>query len=72
MCQSFEVLQITDTIIVRTANIYGGLHQTGQLIGDADKLIAATCLEYGYEIVTNNTAHFDRITGLVVQKWLVS
>jgi tRNA(fMet)-specific endonuclease VapC len=70
MCQSFEVLPLSDAVIVRAANIYGTLHQTGQLIGDADILIGATCLEHGCEIVTNNTSHFSRIPGLVVRNWL--
>ena len=72
MCQSMEVLPLTDAVIVRAADIYGKLHQTGQLIGDADILIAATCLENGCEIVTNNTSHFSRISELVVQNWLVT
>ena len=72
MCQSMEVLPLTDAVIVRAADIYGRLYQTGQLIGDADTLIAATCLENGCEIVTNNTSHFSRISGLVVQNWLVT
>ncbi len=72
MCQSMEVLPLTDAVIVRAAEIYGKLYQTGQLIGDADILIAATCLENGCEIVTNNTSHFSRISGLVVQNWLVT
>lgn len=72
MCQSMEVLSLTDAVIVRAANIYGKLHQTGQLVGDADILIAATCLENGCEIVTNNAAHFSRIPGLVVQNWLAT
>lgn len=72
MCQSMEVLPLTDAVIVRAADIYGNLHRTGQLVGDADVLIAATCLENGCEIVTNNTSHFSRISGLVVQNWLVT
>ena len=72
MCQSVEVLPLTDAIVVRAASVYGGLHQTGQLIGDADILIAATCLECGCEVVTNNTSHFSRVPGLVVRNWLTS
>ena len=70
LCRSMEVLPITDDIIVRAAEIYGKLHQAGQLVGDADILIAATCLEHGCEIVTNNTAHFSRMQGLLVDNWL--
>jgi tRNA(fMet)-specific endonuclease VapC len=72
MCQSMEVLPLTDAIAVRAADIYGALHRAGQLIGDADILIAATCLENDCEIVTNNTSHFNRIPGLTVQNWLAT
>jgi len=72
MCQTMEVLPLTDAVVLCAANIYGKLHQTGQLIGDADILIAATCLDQGFEIVTNNTSHFSRISGLVVQNWLTT
>jgi len=72
MCQAIQVLPLTDAVIVRAGKIYGKLHQTGQLIGDADILIAATCLQDGSEIVTNNTSHFARIPGLVVQNWLAT
>ena len=69
-CSAMTVLPLTDAIIVRGAEIYGKLHQTGKLIGDADILIAATCLENGHDLATNNTAHFSRIDGLVLQNWL--
>ena len=35
LCQSMEVLPLTDDVIVRAADIYGTLHRTGQLVGDA-------------------------------------
>jgi len=70
-CAVMEVLPVNDVIIVRAAEIYGQLHRTGNLIGDADILIAATCLEGGHALVTNNTAHFARIGGSVVENWLV-
>ena len=67
-----EVLPLTDEVIVCAAEIYGRLHRAGQLVGDADILIAATCLENDCEIVTNNTSHFSRIPGLVVRNWLAT
>lgn len=70
LCATMDVLQITDPIVVRAASLYANLRQTGKPIGDADILIAATCLENGHDIVTNNTSHFSRIPGLVVQNWL--
>lgn len=70
LCVSLEILPISDTIIYRASEIYGELYRTGNLIGDADILIAATCLERGFDCITNNTAHFSRVRGLVVGNWL--
>ena len=61
---------IDDAVVVRAASLYGDLHRRGELIGDADILIAATCLEHQCELVTNNASHFARIEGLVLQNWV--
>ncbi len=34
------------------------------LIGDADLFIAATALQQGVTLLTNNRRHFERVTGL--------
>jgi tRNA(fMet)-specific endonuclease VapC len=52
------------------AAIYGQLHQRGQLIGDADLLIAATALENDMALATNNVNHFQRIPVLTLINWL--
>lgn len=70
LCSSLQVLALSDAIIVRAAGIYATLHQNGQLIGDADILIAATALEHGLALATNNTAHHSRIEGLTLENWL--
>jgi tRNA(fMet)-specific endonuclease VapC len=69
-CANNEVLPITDQIIVRAADIYAGLHIGGQLIPDADILIAATALENGLVMATNNVADFTRIANLRIDNWL--
>ena len=71
-CAFNEILPITENIVLRAATIYGELHRQGTLIGDADILIAATAVEYGLTLVTNNTNHFQRIKGLSLQNWLTS
>jgi tRNA(fMet)-specific endonuclease VapC len=65
------VLPITDQIIVRAADIYADLHVHGQLIPDADILIAATALDHGLVMATSNVADFGRISGLRIDNWLV-
>jgi tRNA(fMet)-specific endonuclease VapC len=44
--------------------IAGDLERTGQPIGLADPMIAAIALTHGLEVVTGNTAHFQRIQQL--------
>jgi tRNA(fMet)-specific endonuclease VapC len=46
---------------------WGRLRRQGQLIGDLDLLIAATCVHYGLTLLTNNRRHFDRIEGLSIE-----
>ena len=69
-CVSNEVLPINDGIVIRAADIYADLRTRGQLIGDADILIAATALENGLVLATNNGADFGRISGLQIDNWL--
>ena len=68
-CSESEVLPITDEVIVRAAEIYADLHCSGRLIMDANSLIAATALIGGLTLVTNNTDHFSRDTGLACDSW---
>jgi len=69
-CLSNEVLPLDDEIIVRAADIYADLHVRGQLIPDADILIAATALQNGLVMATNNVAGFGRIRDLQIDNWL--
>lgn len=69
-CARNVILPLADEIIVRAADIYADLRTRGELIGDADILIAATALVHKLGVVTNNTKHFERISGLHVENWL--
>ena len=68
-CQRSVVLPLTDDIIVQAADLYALLHQEGQLISDADILIAATALKHNLVMVTENVNHFRRIPGLSIESW---
>jgi tRNA(fMet)-specific endonuclease VapC len=70
-CQRSEVLPLTDDIIVQAAELYALLYQAGQLISDADILIAATALKHNLVMVTENVHHFRRIPGLAIESWRV-
>jgi tRNA(fMet)-specific endonuclease VapC len=45
------------------------LEQAGQAIGAMDLLIAAHALALAATLVTNNLAHFQRVSGLSVTRW---
>lgn len=42
----------------------GRLRAAGQRIGDVDLFIAATALQHGATLLTNNRSHFERVAGL--------
>lgn len=47
------------------------LQRQGKPIGELDTQIAAHALSEGLILVTHNTRHFDRITGLKLEDWMV-
>lgn len=46
------------------------LKARGTPIGDFDEMIAAHALALGAVVVTDNTRHFARVPGLVIENWL--
>lgn len=68
-CRRSNVLPLTDDIVVQASEIYGDLHRRGELITDADILIAATALVHNLTLITENTSHFQRIAGLQIESW---
>lgn len=57
-----------------TARLFGEvkarLASAGQIVADADLLIAAVALSRGATLVTGNRKHYERIPGLVLENWL--
>ena len=70
LCARSRVLAITDDVVIRAADVYADLYKRGELIGDADTLIAASALVNGYGVATNNEEHFRRIPELCIENWL--
>ena len=64
------IVMIDQAALDKAANIYADLRVAGQLIEDADILMAATALVNDLALATNNTAHFSRVTGLQIEDWL--
>lgn len=69
--QSFLAAIVSEEVIpfdqtnAELAGIIGGeLERTGRPIGLADTMIAAIAITHGLELVTGNTAHFQRVQQL--------
>jgi len=56
-----EVLQVETTTAELAGRVYADLQRTGQSIGVADSIIAATALQHGLTLVTGNQQHYQRI-----------
>ena len=53
----------------KAVDVHIALQSKGQLIGDADILIASYCLVNDYTLVTRNIRDFERIDGLKFINW---
>jgi predicted nucleic acid-binding protein len=51
--------------------IYASLKRKGQLISDADILIASIVKAHKAILISNNVSHFSRIEGLKVENWFL-
>jgi predicted nucleic acid-binding protein len=63
-----DALPLNRPILRTFARLRGELRSRGQLIPDADRLIAATALHHGLSLVTRNLGHFRRVPGLTVHE----
>ncbi len=70
-CKFNTVLPITDDVIFKAANIYASLREQGLVISDADIFVASIAITNNLVLVTNNTNHFSRIQGLLLDNWKI-
>lgn len=68
-CKANIVLPITDDVILKAADIYAILRKQGAIISDADILVASIAIINNLVLVTNNSNHFSRIKGLLLDNW---
>jgi predicted nucleic acid-binding protein len=69
LCNILSVDDLDMDTLNIAASIYISLKRNGQLIEDADILIAASCIAHDYTLVTNNIRHFTNIAGLHLADW---
>ena len=63
------MVDVSRTVVETFALLRVQLEREGQRLDDFDILIAATALNLGYTLVTDNVRHFERIPGLRVENW---
>ena len=61
--ESFIILNLEDNIIEIYCKLYRGLKDEGNLLPDADLIIAATAIAHNLVLETND-AHFQRLKAL--------
>lgn len=70
ICEDFGLADITRKTLDIASEIYAALRSKGELIEDADIIIAASCIENNAVLITNNETHFQRIKDLKFENWI--
>jgi predicted nucleic acid-binding protein len=61
--------ETNDAVFDTAVDIYVELKSKGRICDENDIYIAAFCKTYGLTLVTNNTKHFENISGLALDDW---
>lgn len=64
-----KVFALDYAVMDRAATLLTALEEKGTPIAHGDLFIAATALIHDLILVTNNTAHFSKVKGLVLENW---
>ena len=69
--QENELVSIRKETVEKAAEIYAYLKKEGNLIEDADILMASTAIVEDLVLITNNIKHFKRVKSLRIDNWIV-
>ena len=64
-----QILPFDDAAAAQYGAVRADLERRGLGIGPIDTLLAAQALSLAAVMVTNNTAEFERVPGLIVEDW---
>lgn len=62
------ILDFDQNCALFAAKIYNDLKKTGNMINEADILIASICLKYECKLLTENIKHYDKIKDIKILK----
>lgn len=65
--EQLPVLPLNDLALRKFGELKAELRKSGQIIADFDLLIASVALTENRTLVTNNTRHYKRITGIKLE-----
>ncbi len=68
--QENELVSIGKDTVEKAAEIYADLKKEGNLIEDADILMASTAIVEDLVLITNNIKHFKRVKDLRIDNWI--
>lgn len=66
----FTILPMDAAVLKEAVEVMRELRITGQSVGAADSIIAATARLYGLPLVTDNIRHFKNVTRLIVRGFM--
>jgi predicted nucleic acid-binding protein len=69
LVQKYGVDSINKETFDTALSLYIKLRKEGITIDDGDLLIAVHCIENNHILVSNNTKHFEHISGLQLVNW---
>lgn len=67
--QSITVLPLSNNTLKKFGQLKAQLRKAGTPVADFDLLIASVAISKNLILVTNNTRHYQRITGLNLDNW---
>lgn len=70
LAELYPVIEISCAIMESFGGIKAELTDKGICVDDFDLLIGCSALVLNYTVVTNNTRHYEKITGLRLVNWV--
>lgn len=68
--QNIEVIFLDNNAVKKFGELKAELRKIGQPIADFDLLIASVAITKNYILVTNNTRHYSRLSGIKLENWI--
>ena len=68
--ESLNVIQSDNGIMGKFGELKANLRKTGQMLPDADIIVASTCLQNCNRLITGNIKHYNRFESIKLENWI--